>query len=94
MRRQSMVRWADGRYAVCVEPGEQGRVADLHYEVFEAPLERLTHIIESISGVSWEPICQNLQIVTAMRSPLAGRVRSLEQTQELWAKLLVPRSCR
>jgi hypothetical protein len=32
MRRQSMVRWYDGRYAVSVEPGQQGRVADLHYE--------------------------------------------------------------
>jgi len=35
MRRQSLVRWADGRYAVSVEPGQQGRAADLHFEVHD-----------------------------------------------------------
>src|SRR3954468_9348540 len=32
MRRQSLVRWSDVRCAVSVEPGPQGRAADLHYE--------------------------------------------------------------
>ena len=64
-----MVRWADGRHAVSVESGEQGRAADLHSEVFERGSGSATYVMGQPEGDRVRGLAFGPTVVYVGRAP-------------------------